>query len=526
MRTSSTRPLSRRLGCLAPPGDGRRARAKQVNMRRRDIRSLTASARLSPDLDTEAPRWHVLWSGLSQVWSRVESRPALVFVMLSLGFGTAISVVVPPLRGPDEIAHFLRIYSYARGGLLPATEVDGRKGILIERELYTQLSFFKNAGERFARNRELRYGEIMKEHPHPGSTLHGDEQAAIFMPFAGTEGYTPVAYAPYVLAAAIGNLIGLDFPSMLLLIRLFGLITFTAVAAYAIKLIPTLKWAFVLIAMLPVSIYNRSVLSADGAALAYTLVITALCFSAVQHFGRVWERSLWMTLCALSKQPQIVLVLLELMVCRMTKLRRRWSSLALIAVPSFILSPLWVFAVSADIAAWRLLEAETYPREHFDPLWKLAYMWEHPLHFPLAAWTALTVWGDRLWQELIGILGWQDILLPPWTYFVLTVSLLLVSLQKLDLDGAVRSRVAVLTGLGVLAYVVTVYLIFFLTYTPLNVDHVRGVQGRYFVIALPMAAIFLASMANVNLPRGVLATLAITGSLLSGITSFTALLGG
>src|SRR6266516_4869405 len=103
-----------------------------------------------------------------------------------------------------------------------------------------------------------------------------------------------------------------------------------------------------------------------------------------------------MALCALSKQPQIVFVVLELMVCQITELRRRWSSLALIVVPSFILSPLWVLAVSADIAAWRLLEAETYPREHFDPLWKLAYMWEHPLHFPLAAWTALTGCGRSL----------------------------------------------------------------------------------------------------------------------------------
>jgi uncharacterized membrane protein len=84
---------------------------------------------------------------------------------------------------------------------------------------------------------------------------------------------------------------------------------------------------------------------------------------------------------------------------------------------------------------------------------------------------------------------------------------------------------AVLTGLAVLAYVVTVYLIFFLTYTPLNVDHVRGVQGRYFVIALPMAAIFVASMINVDLPRGAIAATAITGSLLSGLASFQALLG-
>jgi uncharacterized membrane protein len=495
-------------------------------MNRSDIRAQTASLRLSQDQDPEAPRRYLSWSGFSLVWSRLESRAVIIFVLLSFAFGSAISVVVPPLRGPDEIAHFLRIYSYARGGLLPVTEVNGRKGIFIDRELYTQLSFFKNAGERFGRNREqgLRYGEIMKEYPHLRGTLHEEEQATKFMPFAGTEGYNPVAYAPYVLAAAIGNLLLLDLPNMLLLMRFLGLITFTAAAAYAIKRTPALKWAFVLIAMLPVSIYNRSVLSADGAALSYAMVITALCFSAVQRYGPAWERSLWMTLCALSKQPQIVFVFLEPMVCRMTELRRRWRTLAIIVVPSLILSPLWVLAVSADIAVWRLAEAETYPREQFDPLWKLAYMWEHPLHFPLAAWTSVTIWGDRLWPELIGILGWQDVLLPRWTYFVLTVILLLVPLQKLNLDGAVRVHVAVITGLAVLAYIVTVYLIFFLTYTPISIDHVRGVQGRYFVIALPMAAIFLASMVNVDLPCGALAMAATTGSLLAGIASFTALL--
>jgi hypothetical protein len=43
--------------------------------------------------------------------------PVTLFVLLSLTFGSAIAFVVPPLRGPDEIAHFLRIHSYARGKL-------------------------------------------------------------------------------------------------------------------------------------------------------------------------------------------------------------------------------------------------------------------------------------------------------------------------------------------------------------------------------------------------------------------------
>src|SRR5258705_4660361 len=100
---------------------------------------------------------------------------------------------------------------------------------------------------------------------------------------------------------------------MLLLMRFFGLLAFTAVAAYAIAVTPTLKWAFVLIAMLTVSLYNRTVLSADGAALSYTLVITALCFRAASKplAGGVSECSIWMTLCVLSKQPRSSFILLK-----------------------------------------------------------------------------------------------------------------------------------------------------------------------------------------------------------------------
>jgi hypothetical protein len=51
-----------------------------------------------------------------------------------------------------------------------------------------------------------------------------------------------------------------------------------------------------------------------------------------------------------------------------------------------------------------------------------------------------------------------------------------------------------------------------------------GVQGRYFVIALPMAAIFMASLINLELPRGVPALVAITGSMIAGVTSVDAVL--
>ena len=151
-------------------------------------------------------------------------------------------------------------------------------------------------------------------------------------------------------------------------------------------------------------------------------------------------------------------------------------------------------------------------------------MWDHPLHFPRAAWNAVTIWGDRLWQELIGVLGWQDILLETWTYLLLTALLVLVCLERINLTREVRTRVGAITCVALLAYVVTVYLIFFITYTPIDLDHVRGVQGRYFVIALPIAAILLASSANVDLPNPVIGAAALAGSSVSGIVCVQQLL--
>jgi hypothetical protein len=50
-----------------------------------------------------------------------------------------------------------------------------------------------------------------------------------------------------------------------------------------------------------------------------------------------------------SCTAQIIFVLLELMISPMKELRHRWASVAYVILPSLILSPLWVFAVSAAV---------------------------------------------------------------------------------------------------------------------------------------------------------------------------------
>src|SRR3954462_8668369 len=126
-------------------------------MSRVDVHGIGASVRLFP-AETALKRFRIALSG---IWIQVVRRPTTFFIVLSLVFGGLIISGTPPLRGPDEISHFVRIYSYARGGILPTTEIDGRKGILVEPGLYSELQFFGTAGEVFAREGGLRYPQLV-----------------------------------------------------------------------------------------------------------------------------------------------------------------------------------------------------------------------------------------------------------------------------------------------------------------------------------------------------------------------------
>src|ERR1700726_3069513 len=95
--------------------------------------------------NTQLSTTHVFRVGISHVITSITAQPATIcFVLFSLGIGSAVSFIVPPLRGPDEISHFVRIYSYVHGERLPSAAFDGRKGTLLKRELYHKLYFFNS----------------------------------------------------------------------------------------------------------------------------------------------------------------------------------------------------------------------------------------------------------------------------------------------------------------------------------------------------------------------------------------------
>jgi hypothetical protein len=477
-----------------------------------DIKTAVAAATIAQGRRRTQPMW---------------AHPVAAFVLLSAIFGMLTVVVTPPLRGPDEPAHFMRAYALLQGEVIPSTtDAQGRKGIFIPLGLERQMALFERP---LARHRKLEehfsFPELFAEYARLRAEAPADDGAQVFKIYAGSDGYSPVPYLPYLPVVALAHPFGLDFLSMLYVMRTTGLVLLTAVMAYAIAIVPHLQWAFVLIAMLPSALYSRAVLSADASALAFTMVFAATCLRGADRFyaDRPWERSLWMTLCALSKPPQIAFIMLEAMRFSPKYLPTRWKTSAIVIFPAVIFSAAWTAATSADVAAWRMTDGTELRPEHFEAVWKLRFMLEHPWHFPVLL--ARTYhYLDDYWLQLIGILGWLDTRLHPLVYPWLSLLLLAVCCEPLGIDLQARRRVAAAAAVSVLGYSFAVFLIFYLVWTGLDAGQIDGVQGRYFVAVLPVVAMLVSALVNRGLPGMTRAWAAIFGAILSGSATLEAVL--
>jgi uncharacterized membrane protein len=464
---------------------------------------------------------------------RVASRPAFVFAIVSTIFGLLLVGIAPPLRGPDETAHFLRAYGIGQGDLAPSVhDSKGRKGILLPASLYRQFSVFES-WQSINRGHGFNYREVFEQYwkIHDGVVQTSHE--TLFVPYGGAEGYSPLAYLPQAIAALAARVAGFGFLETLYLMRLAGLLGMTAVITYAIALTPTLKWPFVAVAMLPSALYGRAVINADAAALSFSMVLVAIFLRAVVGAPMVTTaaRAAWMLLCVLSKPPNVVFVLLEWFGQSARSLRQRIWYAAGVIFPALAAALLWTVVSSADVAAWRLVELTGANAEQFSPAWKLRFMMSDPLAFPRAL-LGLFAKTDPLefGRQLIGVLGLFDTVLRGGIYGL--IGLLLVASFASPIGPALgpslgRSRrlaCALAALFTAAAYCLAVFLIFYMIWTPVYADQIWGVQGRYFVPVLPLLAVAMAATLTRRPDIRLTAAFAITLGLLSGAGSIDAIL--
>jgi uncharacterized membrane protein len=305
--------------------------------------------------------------------------------------------------------------------------------------------------------------------------------------------------------------------------RVTGLVATTAIIAAAVAIVPFFRWAFLAIAMVPAALYGRSVVSADGMTLACAMMVIALTLRATAqaHAAFTLKQAFWMCLAALTKPPTIVLVLFGRLQWSARDLRTSWLHAALVCTPGVLAMATWTAATSADVGSWRLAELTGSSDQQFDLTWKLGFWFAHPFHFPSLLWASLREWHE-LWRQMIGVLGLFDIYLLSPVYPMLSILLVAACLTPTTTDWKERRLLAVVSAGTAVAYCLAVYLIFYLKWTPLDAEQIWGVQGRYFLPALPLMAIAASSLGP-GLPERVRAAVAVAGAVIAGLATVEAI---
>jgi uncharacterized membrane protein len=464
--------------------------------------------------------------GRARVARAAWKSPVSVFLFMSLIFGPFVVALTPPMRGADEPAHFVRAYGLSQGEIVPSTkDAQNRKGIFISTKLQQQMEMFELARTRI-HEENFSYSDLFDRYrTHFGTTTtkSGSDQKA-FNLYGGSEGYSPIPYLPYIPAIALARFLDFDFLGMIYLMRSIGFMVMTALMAYVIFIVPRLRWAFVLIAMLPSALFARATLSADGMSLVFAMLVAALALRGVVYpqDGNVWTRSLWMSLCALAKPPQIAFILMGTMRWPLGQTARYWAALTIALAPPLVFAAIWTVLSGTDVAIWRIDGSQT-PAEHFDPVWKLRYMIEHPLHFPALLAASLGD-VDYYGQQLIGVLGWLDTPLQSWVYPSLALCLIGVLAEPVGGSRQTRMRVGAMSATTAVAYCLAVFLIFYLVWTGIDDEKIHGVQGRYFLVVLPLAAITISALLNRGLPEAVRGWIVAVATTLSGCAVIEAVL--
>ena len=311
---------------------------------------------------------HFNWIGLSRP-SETPHRPERWFLVLGLLGGLLFTFVTPPFQVPDEQTHLFRAYQIAEGNLIAQKFKDNAGGVLPRSVGLADSTFYQI---RFHSDRKLDPKTIFESLHEPL-----DPEDRQFIGFNNTAVFSPLPYLSQALALSLAIPFELSPVVMMYLGRIANLALVVMLIFLAIQVAPVFKRVILLVALMPMSMFQVASLSADGVTIAISLLFTALVLRSTVTFDAAYK---WTVLCAaalgLCKPTYAVLTLLALIIplAQNKSTTRKWLQVALIPATSFALAGLWAM-INRDIYTpikWI---------EGVNPTAQTAYVADAPLHY-------------------------------------------------------------------------------------------------------------------------------------------------
>ena len=324
--------------------------------------------------------------------------PEKAFLFLAITFGILLVFITPPFQTPDENDHFYHAFQIAEmkfkaeknenkvGGLLPTS---------LKKTVETTMDDIA-----FHPEKKITIKNIFAALKIPLNVKDRE-----FIEFT-TVTYSPVVYIPQSMGIFIGKTLKFSPLILMYIGRSFNLFFWIIIIYLTIKITPILKWTFYLLAIMPMSIFLSSSLSADT-------ITNALCFLFISFVFS----------CAFQKEGKITnndifIILLLSILISLTKHVYFITSAIFLIIPyekvdnrkkyNIIFLSLIVLSASVFIG-WYLITKELLPpllKSDVFPNEQIAFIVKHPIKFLLISIKTLS--SKKFLSHFVGQLGWLD----------------------------------------------------------------------------------------------------------------------
>jgi hypothetical protein len=439
-----------------------------------------------------------------RLWGRVRltagrTRLEFVFLAIALTWGVTQVFLVPPLQVPDEGDHWFRAWALTDGqftadrqGMVTLPGVFARTV-----DLYTRLvsdsrglpvSLEGQAG--FSGYEDLFNG------PGPAGTVSVASRVLK---------YGPVGYLPQAMGVGVGRLLGAPPLTSFYLARLGNLFAAVALLFFAIRLAPFGKQLFVLLALLPMTMFELASVSCDALTISGAMFFTSLVLWASARMTLRGIDVVAVLLAAallLNVKPGYWALVLLVLLIGPAQLGGRARYIAFASCNALIV-------VGAFLAVFLLTATDAQVQSAGGPQTQLLFIVQQPLGFlgilGLNLQTNLFSWT----LESIGVLGWLTVGLPPAFYLLVVVVGLVFFLRMREEVSLQTWRRALLAAVGVAVFL-TLAVALYAFLEPSGSDRV-AFQGRYLA---PVWLLLLLSVYGIRFAQRQRGMLVIVAALL------------
>ena len=427
----------------------------------------------------------IIWfSQIRSILARIRILPEWVFLFIAFPVSTVFAFITPPLQVPDEGSHFSRAYQISEFDFAGKNNTGPASMVKLD-SIFGHLHFL--AGEKTSMS------EIKS---HLGVKLEPGKRAAVSPP-----AYT-LPYIPQALGIFAGRITDSSPLALMYLGRIFNLLISILLLFFAIRIIPQFKWIFLLLALMPKTLFLFGSLSYDSLTISLSFLTIAVFFYYAYACERkiVWKDLVVMALLVLlllfCKPPYFILGSLFFFIPgkKFGKLYKYIMISIGVVVFALIIykgGPVAMDYFSGnnttpEVAAAAPSDTTPLPVIRPDDQIKLIKS-DIPAYLKLIVKSGFDYYRSYILKSFVGVLGWIDVELPDiltWSYLILMLMAALVLSGENVRLGLPKKTLLFL--LLVITFIIVESAMYIYATKP-GRDRVFGVQGRYFI---PMAPLF------------------------------------